>query len=317
LDANVLVDAQVRDLFLSLADAGHVELRWSATVLDELHHTLINRRGLPADKVTRLCDAIRDTFAEMEVLGFPLLPTLDPKDRHVLGAAVHSECDLLVTHNRSDFPSDEQCAQWDLQVTSPDEAFAVILDIIGIATLTDTFERVTAQLRRPPRSVADQLGRLERVAPMTAIGIGSRLGIGDYAELLADAEAAVRDDDARSVVWDLLAAVADGDDTRIDELLTIDARRHLGDTPKERLARLRAELHGPLTDSPEQWGFATKTRLAGPGREYLKLVRTGGRPIITREPTLVQAVVFEMDHDGTMWRVHQVGIPDPAFDDPR
>lgn len=35
LDANVLVDAQVRDLILRAAETGLVDIRWSRRVLDE------------------------------------------------------------------------------------------------------------------------------------------------------------------------------------------------------------------------------------------------------------------------------------------
>jgi hypothetical protein len=41
LDANVLVQAQVRDLFLRLAEAELIDIRWNAQILDETRRTLV------------------------------------------------------------------------------------------------------------------------------------------------------------------------------------------------------------------------------------------------------------------------------------
>ncbi len=109
LDANVIVNAQVRDLICRLAEAELLDVRWSAAILEETRRALVEGLGLDPSKVDRLLDALGRAFPAAPVEGFEGLidqldlPDLD--DRHVLAAAIHGECDLLVTDNVRDFPS--------------------------------------------------------------------------------------------------------------------------------------------------------------------------------------------------------------------
>jgi hypothetical protein len=50
LDANVLVDAQVRDIFMTMAEAELVDLRWSERVLEEMIRALVERLALDPDR---------------------------------------------------------------------------------------------------------------------------------------------------------------------------------------------------------------------------------------------------------------------------
>lgn len=95
LDANVLVPNALRDTLLRAAEAGLYDVRWSATALAELEHTLL-ARILPAhperaERVRRLLAAMRAAFplatvVEDEAVVASL--TNDSADRHVLAAAV-------------------------------------------------------------------------------------------------------------------------------------------------------------------------------------------------------------------------------------
>lgn len=88
LDTDVLVDAQIRDLFLTAADWDLIEYRWTEAILGELHRALVAGRNLEPAAAARLCNAIRREFADGEVVDYVPLPTVDPGDAHVLGAAV-------------------------------------------------------------------------------------------------------------------------------------------------------------------------------------------------------------------------------------
>lgn len=70
LDANVLVDAQVRDLFLRLAEADLIEVRWSKPIVEEVRRALTERLGLPPAKVDHLCDVLHRAFPHAAVAGF-------------------------------------------------------------------------------------------------------------------------------------------------------------------------------------------------------------------------------------------------------
>lgn len=111
LDANVLVPNALRDTLLRAAEAGLYEVRWSATTLTELEHTLLARilpaRPERAARVQRLLAALRAacplaTVVEDEAVVASL--TNDPADRHVLAAAMQSGTRTIVTVNLRDFP---------------------------------------------------------------------------------------------------------------------------------------------------------------------------------------------------------------------
>jgi len=91
-----------------------------------------------------------------------LLPVMtnDPKDRHVLAAAVASAADGIVTFNLRDFAADA-CDLYDIQVLHPDRFLTALYDLDP-----ETVEaEVTAQarvLQRPPVSRSDLVCMLER-----------------------------------------------------------------------------------------------------------------------------------------------------------
>lgn len=186
LDTDVLVDAQVRDLLLTAADEELIEYRWTARILGELRRTLVNALGRDERAADRLCDAIRTAFPDSQIREYSDLPTNDPGDDHVLGAAVGGECDLLVTKNRADFPTDEVCETWDLEIRVPDEALMVVASAIGRPTLARVFERATTELRTPRVDLVAQLHRLELVAPVSARMIGAELDVPGFHDVLSD-----------------------------------------------------------------------------------------------------------------------------------
>lgn len=101
LDANVLWGKYSSDLLLTLADHGLFNPHWSRQVLREVERNVpvgvqlddwfanINRRHRDA--------LVRDYGHRVAAA------QADPKDKHVLAAALHSGCDVLVTNNVDDF----------------------------------------------------------------------------------------------------------------------------------------------------------------------------------------------------------------------
>ena len=92
LDTCTLYGAYLCDSLLRLAEAGTYRPLWSADVLDELERALVVR-GLEKKAVTHRIGEMRRAFPDAEVRGYENLVgrmTCDPKDRHVLAAAVRS-----------------------------------------------------------------------------------------------------------------------------------------------------------------------------------------------------------------------------------
>jgi predicted nucleic acid-binding protein len=129
-------------------------------VLDELERALV-ARGLESKAVTHRIGEMRRAFPDAEVGGYENLVermTCDPKDRHVLAAAVRSDAAVLVTFNTGDFPG-ASTAAYDITVVHPDDFLLDQLDVYPghtVAALRDQARGYAA----PAMSIEDLLGRL-------------------------------------------------------------------------------------------------------------------------------------------------------------
>jgi predicted nucleic acid-binding protein len=108
LDANVLVQAPVRDTLLRLAEEPALyRPLWSVEIIAEVRQTLQNKFHIEPHRTARLEAALLEHFPEAWVDGYQsLLPKMknDLKDRHVLAVAAQSKSRLLVTYNLRHFP---------------------------------------------------------------------------------------------------------------------------------------------------------------------------------------------------------------------
>lgn len=290
LDAGVLVDAQVRDVFLGLAESGLVEFRWSDGVLDEVRSVLVDEMGRPEADATRLCDAIRGAFPLGEVVSSDealaaRLAGDDPEGLHPLVAAVTAEADLLVSHERRRFPPDQVLAHWDLAVVSPEDALAEMVELLGAEAVAEVFEGLSGTLGLTTDDLLVRLRRLGQVAPVAAVAIGAALdaaGADDLSGYLLEA----RPEEAQAAVAQLISRVGDGDLAGMDALLTEAGRMALGPTSRLRHGRLQDVLFDVLVN-PGAWSFTGDAgdrpgrvaRTERSGGEVLRLVRTDEGPV--------------------------------------
>ena len=93
LDANVLLPAPLRDTLLRLAEAELYVPRWSERILDEVAKNLVESGRTDAERARRVTETMAEAFPEA-MTPTPVISTIepamtnDPKDRHVLAAAV-------------------------------------------------------------------------------------------------------------------------------------------------------------------------------------------------------------------------------------
>ena len=109
---------------------------------------------------------MRTAFPEAAVFGFEELmprPQCDPKDRHVLAAAISGGTDTLATNNVKHFPA-AACEPHDLQVRDAD-AFLMRLLVSDGPLCRRAIEHEARRARRPPLSVRQLLAGLAKVAP--------------------------------------------------------------------------------------------------------------------------------------------------------
>lgn len=123
LDACVLLPMPTCDLLLRLADAKEYRPLWSHGILEEVERnlqTVFMRTPGQAEKRVR---NMQKYFPDAEVCEYESLIHQmgnDPKDRHVLAAAVRARADFIVTFNLKDFP-EETLAPFDVRAVHPDD----------------------------------------------------------------------------------------------------------------------------------------------------------------------------------------------------
>lgn len=154
LDTNVLYPVSLADTLLRLAEADVIRPHWSADVMEELVRNLGLR--IPQDKAAKRARAMQVAFPEAMVTGYEDLVDAmgnDQKDRHVLAAAVHSDCELIVTFDASGFAPDA-LAPHHLVAVHPDEFLLDQLDLYP-GQVRRALERQAAATARPHLTALD------------------------------------------------------------------------------------------------------------------------------------------------------------------
>jgi predicted nucleic acid-binding protein len=142
------------------------QLCWTEDILEEVRRTLVNDFGRSDEQARKRIAAMRAAFPEALVTGYdPLIASMtnDPKDRHVLAAAIVSGAPVIVTSNLRDFP-ETALAEWSIEAQSPDQ-FLTDLAEGNVALMKLALSRQANALRNPPKTVADILQVLSLHAP--------------------------------------------------------------------------------------------------------------------------------------------------------
>ncbi len=150
IDACTLASVLRRNLLLSLAEAAFFRIRWSAPVLDETERAIekihLRKHVEPSNAQARAMQArqaMETAFQEAMVTDFENLLTVgdalpDPKDRHVLAAALKAQAATIVTENLNDFPE---------QVLAPLNLMACAADGFIADTISLNQGRAVAAIR--------------------------------------------------------------------------------------------------------------------------------------------------------------------------
>lgn len=96
-----MVPIRLTDLLLRLAEADTFRPLWSDDVLAEVERNL-PKLGVTPQKAAQRVRRMRSAFPDANVTGYQsLVPSMenDPKDRHVLAAAVRANAEVIVTAN--------------------------------------------------------------------------------------------------------------------------------------------------------------------------------------------------------------------------
>jgi predicted nucleic acid-binding protein len=174
LDANVIVQALVRDLLLDADAYGLCRVRWTEAILVEARRTLIEDFGRDPARIDALLAAMRFHFPRAAIVGYEeriAAMANDPKDRHVAAAAVWAGADIATFNLRHFRPA--ALAPFAVRTLHPD-AFLMELYSAYPDTLAAIVRAQAAQRRDPPLALAAYLDKLIAPLPRFAAAIRVR-----------------------------------------------------------------------------------------------------------------------------------------------
>ena len=160
LDACVLHPAHLRDTLLRLSERELFQPLWTSDILAELERSLTKREVSP-QSARRLVETMESAFESAMVRGFePLVDsmTCEPKDRHVLAAAVHGDAGAIITFNVRDFPQ-ESLQPHSIDVIHPDDFLLDALDLAPSTVIEELRQQADAN-RVSPRTLFEILDAL-------------------------------------------------------------------------------------------------------------------------------------------------------------
>jgi len=167
LDACVLYPAPLRDFLIELAAAKLFRAKWTEAIHQEWIKNLLEKRpDLTPDKLERTKVLMNGSVQDCLVEGYEdLMAGLklpDDNDRHVLAAAIHAECDAIITFNLKDFP-ENYLSKYNIEPQHPDE---FIHHQFGLnhAAVVIAAQTCRSRLRNPVKTAAEYLATLEAQA---------------------------------------------------------------------------------------------------------------------------------------------------------
>lgn len=150
LDTNVIYPVEVRDLLFWFAYYDLYTPKWSEHIFDEwidvMKRKKVNEQEI--EKRTKKANlAFPDAFVTNYSRLIDGLELPDPKDRHVLAAAIKTNANVIVTNNIKDFPED-YLASFGLSAKTADDFLTDIIDL-NPEQATKAFREMVLNRRNP------------------------------------------------------------------------------------------------------------------------------------------------------------------------
>ncbi|WP_275403395.1 PIN domain-containing protein [Nocardioides limicola] len=164
MDTCVLYPIVLTDTLLRVAEQQVFRPYWSGDVLAELQRNLGAVPQIGDDRARSRIKAMNRAFPDATVTGYEALidgMECDPKDRHVMAAAVHSECQVVVTYNLRDFPS-EAMGRHHLEAVHPDTFLLDQLDLYPEAVYL-SLRRQSTESARPGLTALQLMASFEKL----------------------------------------------------------------------------------------------------------------------------------------------------------
>ena len=131
LDTNVIYPIDIRDLLFWFAHYDLFTPKWSKHIFDEWIDVMM-RKGVSKEEVDKRVMKANIAFPDALVENYESLidglQLPDPKDRHVLAAAIKINANTIVTNNLKDFPKD-YLSNFGLTAKSVDDFITDTIDL--------------------------------------------------------------------------------------------------------------------------------------------------------------------------------------------
>ena len=156
LDACILIPMPLCDTLLRAAEVSLFRFHTSEQILEEtarnLAKILAKRQKIDPKKtlqkaqrrVKQMKQAFPESLVEPKQEIIHIL-TNDPKDRHVLAAAIEAQADLIVTSNLKDFPS-YALDPYQIKAVSPDDFLVNLVNLFGSLKLLEILQQQASDL---------------------------------------------------------------------------------------------------------------------------------------------------------------------------
>lgn len=143
--------------------------------MDETDKALSEDLHWPEDLIAYRREQITSNYPEAFIEGYEPIEacvTNDPKDRHVLAAAIRGKCEIIVTFNLKDFPA-ESLSSWQIEAHHPSK-FLASLYSINQGLVVQRLHEIGAKLGR---SINQVIELLAEPVPAFALQVASDIGI--------------------------------------------------------------------------------------------------------------------------------------------
>ena len=179
LDANVLYPPFLRNALLRLAQVEVYNPYWTEDILEEVRRNIV-KVGVTPDQLNIIFNDTNRAFPAALIArkfyeGDISKMSNDPKDRHILAAAVSLKAQIIVTNNLRDFPK-EVCEPLNIQVQSSDE-FLLERFNTNPDKVMQSFNTWLTDLKNPPLTLEELLSKLNNTAPNTVVAIKQYVGM--------------------------------------------------------------------------------------------------------------------------------------------
>lgn len=178
VDANVLFSAPKRDLIVSLSRAGLLRPFWTDIIISETRAALEKRflqmnKGILRSRreASRAVNVLERHNPKSKLIGdFSSPPDdmnlPDPKDNHVLYAAVECDVDYIVTENIQDFPKAD-LESFAIETITADQLISETIEEFPV-TAFGSINKLQKRMQNPPLALDELLTKWKTIHKLTA-----------------------------------------------------------------------------------------------------------------------------------------------------